>query len=381
MVRAMKILIADNYYPAFLAHALAEMNHADLSYDEMLAGLLAQRFGTADFYSRNLRNLGVDARDIIFNCEPLQRRWAEERGLSARTRPNIVRLVTKLPVINRWAGANDDLLTNIAVRQIREFRPDVLYLQDLSMFRPSLLTSLKDDVGLVVGQIASPLPSSDYLKVFDLILTSFPHYVDRLRALGVKSEYFRIGFDPIVLKELGDVNRHRPCTFVGGLSGAHTGRTRFLEELARSVDIEFFGYGLDTLSESSPIRSRHRGEAWALDMYRALAESIVTVNVHIDVAENHANNMRLFEATGCGALLVTDQKDNLGELFEPGIEIIAYRDVAEAVQQIQYYLGEKGKAEAIARAGQKRTLREHTYRRRMEELVEILEKHRRAHRI
>jgi hypothetical protein len=270
------------------------------------------------------------------------------------------------------------LLTSIAVQQIRELRPDVLYLQDLSLFQPSVLRSLRDAVGLIVGQIASPLPEDDVVRPFDLILTSFPHYVDRFRAMGIRSEYFRIGFDPIVLDDLGPVQRHRPCTFVGGLSAAHARRTRFLEALARSVDIEFFGYGVESLDSSSPIVPRHHGGAWALDMYRVLAESVITVNVHIDVAENYANNMRLYEATGCGAMLVTDEKDNLSKLFVPGVEVIAYRDAAQAIERIHYYLDHRKEAAAIARAGQARTLREHTYRQRMEELVRILNNYTRA---
>jgi len=34
--------------------------------------------------------------------------------------------------------------------------------------------------------------------------------------------------------------------------------------------------------------------------------------------------MRLYEATGAVFLLITDQKDNLGELFEVGKEVLAY---------------------------------------------------------
>ena len=42
--------------------------------------------------------------------------------------------------------------------------------------------------------------------------------------------------------------------------------------------------------------------------------------------EDNATNMRLFEATGCGAMLITDAKQNLGDLFSVGVEIVAYRD-------------------------------------------------------
>ena len=42
-------------------------------------------------------------------------------------------------------------------------------------------------------------------------------------------------------------------------------------------------------------------------LYEKSEEGIakITINRHIDVSENYANNMRLFEASGCGALLIS----------------------------------------------------------------------------
>ena len=110
-------------------------------------------------------------------------------------------------------------------------------------------------------------------------------------------------------------------------------------------------------------------------MYRALARSRITLNRHIDVAENNANNMRLYEATGVGALLITDRKDNLGEIFEVGREVVAYGSAAEAAELIRHYIAHPEEARRIAQAGQARTLAEHTYRQRMQELAPILERH------
>lgn len=371
----MKILIVDAYYPRFLEHAQNRTGINGFGYREMLDYLLKLRFGTADFYSRNLRDLGHEADDIIFNCEPLQYRWAEEQGISLSRG-----LRQFAGWLQRWrfarrSGVNEAPLLEIAVRQIKAARPDVLYLQSLDLFPPAVLRSLRGVVRLIVGQIASPLPEARFLREFDLILTSFPHFVGRFREMGIASEYFKIGFDPVVLSELGDVSRHRACTFVGGISPAHQSRIAFLDRLAREVDIEFFGYGVDTLEGTSAIQKKYRGEAWAMDMYRVLAESRITINTHIDVAGNFANNMRLYEATGCGALLVTDHKDNLHELFRPGVEVVSYRNVEEAIEKIRYFCIHQEAACQIARAGQVRTLRMHTYRNRMEELADILERY------
>ena len=96
------------------------------------------------------------------------------------------------------------------------------------------------------------------------------------------------------------------------------------------------------------------------------------LNRHIDAAEGHANNMRHYEATGVGAALLTDRGSNLGELFEPEREVATYADVEELVTRAQELLADEHRRDALARAGQERTLREHTYPQRMSELEAIL---------
>ncbi len=371
----MKVLIVDTYYSGFFRDFSRRQGAIAGSFSEQRRRLLDAYFGTGDSYSRALKARGVEAEELIVNSAPLQLAWAREHRFS------IGPPWRHLPP--RWAShelvnkviTRARVLSPIVLEQVRRTRPDVLYLQDLSFISPEDLGALKPHVRLIVGQIACPLPSSEYLKPYDLILTSFPHYVSRLQARGIASEYFRLGFDPIVREKLGVVPKRYACSFVGGISKAHTRGTAFLEHLAAEVDIDFFGYGKHALSETSNIRARHHGEVWALDMHRTLAESYITVNRHVDVAENFANNMRLYEATGAGAMLLTDAKDNLGEIFEVGREVVAYRDTKEAVEMIRFYSAHPEERDAIARAGLARTLRDHTYERRMEQLVEILTRH------
>lgn len=372
----MRITLLDTYYPRFLAaHYSAHSTLAGEAYADQLQNLLDQVFGTSDFYSRHLQAMGHDAQDLIANCTPLQKMWAQQHRV--RFSPLALKLpqrLLRLPVVGSWLSALPGLV-EIAVEQVKATRPDVLYCQDLWLLTPQKLDELRPYVKLIVGQIASPLPPKAYLKGYDLIMTSFPHFVPRLLAMGVASEYFRIGFDTRVLELLGSVEKEIDASFVGGISRHHGKALPMLEYLARSTPIEFFGYGAGSLSRSSPILARHHGEVWGLDMYRALASSRLALNRHINVAENNANNMRLYEATGVGTLLITDRKDNLGELFEVGKEVVVYSSPEEAAELINYYIAHPDEARAIALAGQARTLREHTYAHRMQELVPILERH------
>jgi glycosyltransferase involved in cell wall biosynthesis len=373
----LRVLIVDTYYPTFVEeHYAARPGLADAPFEEQLRALLDRRFGTSDAYSRELARLGHHAADVIVNCEPLQAAWAREHGLALHEplRRALAAAPTRAGIMARQA-----LIHRVALAQIRAARPDVLYVQDLWFFSRRELEAIRRAGVLVVGQIASEPPPPGRLRGFDLILTSFPHYVDRFRALGVPSEYLAIAFDQTIA-DVVDVSpqaeRPRGAVFVGGVNPrVHPAGTALLERLCERVDLEVWGYGREDLSPGSPLLERHRGEAWGIDMYRVLASSRVVVNRHIEAAEGHANNMRLFEATGSGAALVTEAAPNLAELFEPGAEVAAYADEEELVSTIQQLLADDPRRLAMASAGQRRTLAEHTYAARIGQLAEILEAH------
>lgn len=82
--------------------------------------------------------------------------------------------------------------------------------------------------------------------------------------------------------------------------------------------------------------------------------------------------MRLFEATGIGTCLVTDWKENLIELFAPEKEVVTYRSAGECVEKVKWLLANPQERQAIARAGQQRTLADHNFARRAEQLDGII---------
>lgn len=353
----MRILIVDTCYPGFLErHYRSSPGLEQRPYDEQWRALMDTFFGTADAYSHYLCELGHEAYEVVANCEPLQEAWAREHGSPRR----------------RGWGRRGHSHRDVLRAQVEDFRPDVLYVQNLSVLDPELLRELGAG-RLVAGQIASEAPPDVQLRPFDLILTSFPHFVDRFRAAGIASEYFRIGFDPRVLERIGETDRGHDTVFVGALGGTqHARGNELLERAAARVPIDAWGYGLDGLGRDSPLARRYHGEAWGIEMFRVLAQTRIALNRHIDVAEENANNMRLYEATGMGALLLTDAKRNLGELFEVGREVVSYRDEDELVRAVEYFLAHEDERAAIAAAGRQRTLRDHTYAVRMRELVAIL---------
>lgn len=370
----MKFLFIDTYYPAFLRYF--RKKHPKLnkeSFKKQREVLLAQSFGTSDFYSYNLKKLGFQAEDLVVNDEILQRCWALENEIQFSSSCWLSK-IQSFPYVYKLLG-RPDWIQETTLAQIKKYKPDVLYFQDLTILNPESLAITKKYCRFLVGQIASPLPSEAYLKQFDLILTSIPYYVDYFKKRKIKSEYFKLGFEPRVSELMGEQKRIYDVVFVGSYSLYHRQSMKFIESLAQKIPLHVWGQGIGFLNPFSKLRGNYHGEAWGMEMYKILAQSKIVINRHISVAGDYANNMRLFESTGMGAMLITDNKKNLNDLFKVGREAEIYQDAEDLYRKINYYLTHDRERENIAAAGQRRTLADHNYFKRMKELVLLIEKY------
>jgi spore maturation protein CgeB len=374
-----RILFLNRDYRAFLAWLYRRRPGLALcSFEAQMQARDASLFGTADFMSRRLAEQGYQATDIHANNRPLQEAWMARRGRGqgawplraacAVARGKILRHLVDLDPSHPRFG-------EILVEQIKAFQPTILYNHDPSGISADLLKNAKPRDCALVAQLAAPREPHTNWSVYDLVISSLPNFVADFRREGIAAAYLPLAFEPRILAQLPEVTRDIPLSFVGSISPAHRERLDFLEELTARTDLQLWGDGVRLLPSDSRLHARHHGPVWGVDMFRVLRQSRMTLNRHVDVSANYANNMRLFEATGMGTCLVTDWKDNLGELFEPGREVIAYRSQEECVDLLRHYEGRDAEREKIAAAGHARCLSEHTYERRMTELASLLNRH------
>ncbi|CAM4274789.1 glycosyltransferase [Paenibacillus alkaliterrae] len=80
-------------------------------------------------------------------------------------------------------------------------------------------------------------------------------------------------------------------------------------------------------------------------------------------------NPRTFEISGCGVLQITDVRDDLGQFYKPGIEVVTYTTPEELREKMEYYLQHEEERRFIALRGLYRTMRDHTYVNRMAQLL------------
>lgn len=311
-----RILFLDSYYPqVFKAKATF--------------------FGTADYYSEAFNGYGWAAMDLIVNDPSVSRAMAHE--------------------------------------QIAKFKPNVIYCQDLSWLQPDEIEFYKMEGIKVVGQISSQLPSDDVVKNYQILFTSFPHYLKKFRELGVRGEFLQIGFGGQRVIDAaiqgGQPERDIDIGFVGGLGGGRTqgfweSGTKLFCDIAEHYPEKFkwWGYASDDTLRAHPTLARcYQGEAWGLDMYKIYSRCKMVVNRHGEVAQAYSNNMRLFEATGMGALMLTEESYNIEQYFQPWYECAVYKDFDSLNMKLAYYLKNEKIVEEMAKAGRARTMRDHIY--------------------
>jgi hypothetical protein len=224
-----------------------------------------------------------------------------------------------------------------------------------------------------VGQLAAPLPPWP-IDGYGLMVSSLPNLVDDFRALGLPAEWLPLAFEATLLDQVGTQARTIDASFAGSLSPHHGSRVALLQEVAGKIKVDIWTAD-GARPEVAAIKATLHPAVWGRGMYQVMARSTTTINTHIDVAQGFANNLRLYEATGMGALLVTDAKNNLGELFDVGGEVVAYRDAHECAELVSYYVGHPAEAARIAAAGQRRTIRDHTWQDRMARLAAFAQVH------
>jgi hypothetical protein len=291
---------------------------------------------------------------VVAPFKPLLRPLARKVGLSPRL---------------------DAQAEKILLAQIEDFRPDVVINQDIFHVDTGLVRRIKT-IGspILIGQVGIEPPRGEDWTIYDLMLSQLFATVTSFRNAGIRSEVSHLAFEPALLDALPaapavDID----VSFVGTVSPDHRQRIALLEAVARRYDLKLFGSRPQALPASSPLHRCFQGEVWGADMYQVLRRSRITLNSHIDLAGREAGNMRLFEATGAGAFLLTDFKDNLHTLFDPDREVAVWRSVEDCLTTIERALGDERARINVAQAGQARTMARHTYRHRAGEMLTFID--------
>jgi spore maturation protein CgeB len=77
---------------------------------------------------------------------------------------------------------------------------------------------------------------------------------------------------------------------------------------------------------------------------------------------------RNFEVPGTGGFLLTQNVAHLEDYYELGKEVVCFHSTEEMIEKVRYYLTHEDERASIAEAGYQRTLRDHTYQQRFNDI-------------
>lgn len=286
------------------------------------------RFQTAGYIIRGLREAGC----VVKVCSDIPHDLADVIGHGAVHVPNVLSKI----------GFRPDVMLFIEGGTMQIF-PIALERLDCLTAWYGIDTHMDYRKHLYIG------------RLFDVTFVAQKEYVGKLKADGLlQVEWLPLGF-PTELLPASSPARTLDIAYVGSDQAAvHPERHALLQALRREQLSTWFG-------GASP------GE---MGRIYSSAKLVFNKSIHNDV------NMRVFESTGCGAVLVTDRiSDNgMDELFEEGLHYVTYSDASSLVAVVKELLRDSERCALMGDSARRHVLEHHTYRHRARRMLEIMGK-------
>ncbi len=363
MAQKLRIVQVESFYARFLDDFYRD--HAGLAerrFAEQIDALLDSGFSGGHNTVPSLNPQHWETHYLVPNCSASQLQWAREN----------------------LGGQTPASLAQILEAQLRSIDPDVLYLSDIPGFDFGILERLPRRP-MVVGWHASIVDTRIPWRQIDLVLSGIRHIREAALALGARAADSFMPAAPPYRNPAGSspAPRH-DLVFSGSFAGQiHQERAAEYRALSRRIgahEIALYTPGAfplqpgDRVALFPPVFGRE-----VLSLY---ARSRIVLDSRGDFllpdrGGRETSNMRVFEATRAGALLITEHCGNLAHYFRLQEEIVTYRDTDELVQKVNFFLdpANETRRRQIAAAGFARVHQEHLVEHRAAWLERILDTH------
>ena len=268
---------------------------------------------------------------------------------------------------------------NNEIKRIAEaFHPDLVLSIKGEAIKPEIIERIReelraktalwypDDPRFFNSLVKYIAPSYDY------VFTASEKAIDMYKEIGCEKVYFLpFACEPTVHKKLNSSNgrgaqNNLDVVFVGTYTRRRGKLIKALEK-AR-IKVEIYGPYWKYFKRSSNV---HDG-IYGPNMVKVFNSAKIVLNIHAEDDLPYKVNMRVFEATGCGAFLLSDKPYSLERYFNIGSEIVVYNNEDELIKATKYYLNNSEEKGAIGLRAQIKAYKEHTYEKRMKSLLNVI---------
>ena len=209
------------------------------------------------------------------------------------------------------------------------------------------------------------------LAPYNAVFVKEPHIVDTLAPL--------LGTPLCYLPQACNPRWHRPLVPVGTepylviAGNMYPSRMLLLERLlASGIPLRLYGGGFPRWIGRTPLREVHAGRpVFGAEKARVFRSAAGVLNTMYP-AEISGVNLRLFEAAGCGAAVLTEFRPTVPDLFATGDEVLTFGNFDELVDQARRLLHDSGLSAKLGDAAAARAHHSHTYQQRLAVVLEKL---------
>lgn len=140
----------------------------------------------------------------------------------------------------------------------------------------------------------------------------------------------------------------------------------------RLPDYQSYGDKIELGRWMSPVETNdtYNGSKIVINLHRSHQDD--SVNNNALKIPGASPNPRTFEISASGTLQLTDTRDDLARFYKPGEEIETYSSQQELLEKVEFYLTHEKERREIALRALERTLREHTYGHRIDQLLSVV---------
>lgn len=331
---------------------------------------------------RGLRELGHEVRAFNSQAPTLQAPIARPVAAAAKRLLPGSRKISELA--NRWVTSARLLA------ECEAFRPDVLLVIKGDNLRARTLRQIKHRFGpILVNWFGDSLltPGVKRWVERDSGVYDFFFVIDDERALdrtAVKARQVAtlpFGYDPEFHRPPSLTPEERalygsPVAFVGTVVPS---RERALERVGE-LGLKIWGPPRNPWGTwdpaTSPLGRYWQGRsAYGEEAVKIYGASNVVLDIHFLFGEALPIcnvTARVFEVPACGGFLLTNACDQLEQLYAVGTEMVCYRSVDELRRLTAHYIAHPEERREIAARAQKRAREEHTFKRRLEQMLDLL---------
>lgn len=365
-----RILLIDWYYGPLL-NVLRSSKKRGESFDSLSRGLgIGPHYAMKDELEKLGWHVDFLAVNSLHSCSDFMKRFFRlSNSLSAMALwvvLGISRVFSKVSIHQR-------LWPVVAARLIQMADADVAYVHYPGILGKKELRHVRASGTVTVLQHSAFRPELELLRHYDGFVSCLNRFAEYAREAGVSALHLAHGVNVEAVRDVQVSERDIDVSFVGSVTQAHPITIPLLRAVAQEVPtLKIFSPEAEVVLADDVLAPLYSGQVWGSDMFEVLVRSKVTLNRHGEVAEDEAANIRLFEATACGAALVTDQKSNISDFFEPGKEIEVYENPQDAANLVVGLLSDPARLASLAMQGQRRTLEHHSIGSRMAVLSAFL---------